>query len=221
MPSHREQAGNQETGIERILITSNGNGRGSYRFWESQRRWAAANRIYRSALSLLPGDSITRCTQDEFEAGYDRFLGVDALLRLKNGMILTLQEKFLTFPLSTVTVEYYQNPKTSERGDWFHLKAQLYFVGYDRAHLRCPAHPDHVDRETQSGICWKCGHVFLFQDWILLDWAKTVVCTNEGQFPWRDNRNKRDGARASFKYTEFFRITPDCILASSNREGIH
>jgi len=187
-------------GLQRIHIEKNLSGRGSWRFDFAQARWPAASQIYRQVFArlgmpLLPGDQLVRCTKEEFMAGYDHELGIDVLLKFESGMTATLQEKFLTFPrATTVTVEYMQNPETGEQGDWFTLKCQYYFVGYDTD-----------NSET-------------FNDWILLDWPAVQRATLQGRIQWHENRNRHDGARASFRYAYFDEIPPDCIVA---RYGQH
>lgn len=181
-------------GIERIHITEEVNGRGSWRFKWSQGRGDAANSLYRRIFDrlqtpLLPGEEPIECSLEEFEAGYDHELGIDVLLRFEGGMTATLQEKFLRFHLSTVTVEYMQNRATKEQGDWFNLKSQYYFVGYDRD-----------DSKT-------------FDDWILLDWPATMRATQQKRIRWYEKPNKRDGARASFRFAYFDRIPQECVVA--------
>lgn len=181
-------------GIERIHISDTVSGRGSWRFRWSQERWPAANSLYRQVFTemgspLLPEDADITCTMEEFDSGYDHALGIDVFLRFACGMTATLQEKFLSYKYSTVTVEYMQNPSTGEQGDWFNLKAQYYFVGYDRDGSKT------------------------FQDWILLDWPAVMRCTQQGRILWSENRNKQDGARASFRYVHFDNVPAECVVA--------
>ena len=64
----------------------------------------------------------------------DKEFAIDVRIKLANGMNLLGQEKFLSkkyASFASVTVEYYQNQFTKERGDWFRLGVQLYFVGYE------------------------------------------------------------------------------------------
>jgi len=182
-------------GIERIRITDKVQGRGAYRFPWSRKRQPEANRVYREIFRsigspLLPGTKEILCTKDEFEAGYDHALGIDVLLRFEGGFTATMQEKFLSFDkATTITVEYMQNPLTGEQGDWFNLKCQYYFVGYD----------------TDESLT--------FNDWILVDWPVLMRSTQQGLVRWYGNHNKRDGARASFKYAYFDAIPSSCVVA--------
>jgi hypothetical protein len=107
---------------------------------------------------------------------------------MPNGMILNGQEKFLSNKYShynSLTVEYMQNPMINEIGDWFKLAPQFYICGY-------------FNRDMTN-----------FDKYILVDWPKLVICTNNNIVTWRDNNNKDGRARASFKYVDFNDI-PDC-----------
>lgn len=184
-------------GISRINITTQNTGRGAYRFEKSRTMQSAANRLYRSIfeslnMPLLLGEELIDCTKDEFIAGYDYALGIDVILRLGGGTEMTLQEKFLFTKYNTVTVEYMQNPLTKEKGDWFNMKTQLYFVGYQSA---------------------DAGH---FQDWVLLDWLKVKMLTQQKKIVWNQPRqNKEDGAKANFIYLPIFSFPSECVLANS------
>jgi hypothetical protein len=183
-----------DVGIKRIEITDQMTGRGAWRFKESRKRQPAANSLYRFIFErrgtpLLPGYEVLRCTKNEFIAGYDYALGIDVILTLMDGQEMTMQEKFLFTTFKTVTVEYMQDPNNGEQGDWFNMKAQLYFVGYDRI--------EAMD----------------FQDWILLNWSSTQM---ETRIHWRMRPNNRDGARANFRYADFNRFPPNCVIACSD-----
>lgn len=180
-------------GITRIQITNTPNGRGSWRFIDSRRCFPAANKIYRDGFAkigapLEPSDDELRCTKEEFEAGYDYQLGIDVILKFTSGNTATIQEKFLFTLYRTVTVEYWQDWRTQEPGDWFNMKCQYYFTGYD---------------EKKSG---------LFNDWIMLDWARVMLATSQGRIRWNEKPNKEDGARASFRYVPFHELPTDTIV---------
>jgi hypothetical protein len=106
-------------------------------------------------------------------------------------MLLNGQEKYLSFKYSsfgTLTVEYMQNPQTKEKGDWFKLAPQFYFCGYFN------------ESETD------------FIKYVLVDWPKLVLNSNDGLIVWYDNKNQDGNARASFRYTYFKNIPDDCII---------
>lgn len=183
-------------GITRITITDQVSGRGAWRFAESQPLQPVANQLYRdtfmrAGLMLLPGDEENPTSGQEFDAGYDKQLGIDVFLRFASGMQATLQEKFLTTGdrFTTVTVEYYQDWRIQEPGDWFKMRCDYYFVGY---------HQRGVHR---------------FDKWILLDWPAIQRATTQGRISWQEMPNMRDNARASFKYTAFDDIPDECVIA--------
>ena len=181
-----------KAGIQRIAITDTVSGRGAWRFTKSQARQPAAIEIYREVFDgLLPGYEEMRCTSEEFTAGYDSQLGIDVILNFESGMTSTLQEKFLFTKFKTVTVEYMQDWRQEIPGDWFNLRAQYYFVGYDR-----------INANT-------------FQDWIILNWSVAQQLTTEGLIPWQLLYNKFDGARANAKFAKFDDFPARCVLARS------
>lgn len=180
-------------GITRIEITDKVIGRGAWRFAESRRLQPVANAMYRDAfaqmgMELMPGDTTIQCNSEEFAAGYDKQLGVDLFLRFKSGMQSSLQEKFLGTTYSTVTVEYYQNWRTKEQGDWFHMRVDYYFVGY------------HSDDNP------------FFDRWILLDWPAVQRATARDLIAWQERPNTRDGARSNFRYAHFWDFPADCFI---------
>lgn len=184
-------------GITRFIITDQITGPGSWRFEESKKRYPAAVKLYREIFEKLNAPLAPRyeeilVTRQEFEAGYDYELGIDVIFEFENGMKSTLQEKFLFKGWKTVTVEYMQNPLRNEEGDWFNLKAQYYFVGYDRI------------------------GALEFQDWILLNWPYTQLATQRDEINWRDGGNKNDGAKANFKYEYFGGFPGYCRVADSD-----
>jgi len=184
-----------KVGIQRVHIISQISGPGAQRFIDSQKLWPVANRLYREIFDsigapLVDGYERIECTLEEFKAGYDRFLGVDVLLTLETGQVLTLQEKFLMTSFRTATVEYYQRPQAQEEGDWFKLKCQLYFVGYNY-----PS-PDNQ-----------------FSTYVLLDWPRVVLATAQDRITWRVRGNQRQNAMANFKYCEIEGIPEDCTIA--------
>lgn len=182
------------------MITDVLTGRGAYRFHESQQLHSTANRLYRAVFAalkmpLLDGDAEVRCSGSEFAAGYDRFLGVDVILSFANsGRTATLQEKFLFTTWNTITVEYQNDPRAQIPGDWFTMRAQYYFCGYD---------------PQRRGILYP---------WMLVNFARLMEETDRGAVIWHDRRNKRDGAKASFRYVAFEHVPTSCIVAKSGSQ---
>lgn len=185
-------------GITRYIITNNFNGSGAWRFKRARKLWPAAMELYRAIFDywrspLQPGYEEIEISRDDFMAGYDRFLGIDLILKFDNGMESTLQEKFLFTTFDTVTVEYMDDWENEVEGDWFRLKAQYYFVGYQR----------EVALE--------------FDRWVLLNWAHTQLASNRRDFEWHEQYNQHDGARASFQWAVRGEIPNYCKLMDSER----
>jgi hypothetical protein len=186
-------------GITRFKITDNYNGRGRWRFEKSEARWPLANEIYKQIFNDLGmpienGDKIIECTKKEFEAGYDIELGIDILFSFLGGGQATMQEKILFTDYYTVTVEYYQDWRIEEEGDWFNLKCQYYSTLYDT------------------------NEDFHIDDGVILNWPQTQLATLQRRIKWYDNRNKKDGARASFKYAYFDKLPHDVVVARINNK---
>lgn len=138
------------------------------------------------------------CTIERFERSEDVILdikfAIDVKITLPNGMILTGQEKALTYPnrrYRTVTVEYWNDPETKQNpGDWFHLASQFYFCGYS----------------TQAGDG--------FDPWVILDWAQIVEATRRGRIIWKTQGNNHSNARANFKNTPMEDLPRRAIMYS-------
>lgn len=174
-----------KAGIERLNIINDVSGNGAYRFNIADPYHKYMNMVYRSIFNLYSDDIVVDCTPEEKLARYDIDFGVDIILNLNSGQPITIQEKVLTTSFDTVTVEYYQNWRTKEKGDWFKLKCDYYFVGY-------------IGPNNKLRI------------WILIDWNKLKL---QSQLKWDENFNQNDGAMASFRYLHFNQIPTDCIIA--------
>ena len=164
----------------------------------------AALRIYSR---LFPGCEV----QDLREAGkdvhvLDKEFGIDALVVLKNGQWLSLQEKYRKHS----TLEYakrmgiavdftqeYMNADGTEYespGEWFKLAAQLYFFGW--------ANSEETD----------------FEKWALLDIAqyKLLVENAGGLEKLGVKRNNKQHGRASFFAIPMNKLLP-AIVADYRR----
>lgn len=179
-------------GIERIAIDNPVKGSGAWRFDVAKNYTGYINRLYRHLFELADGESIAPCKPDDKLGRYDRDFGVDVILSLKSGQTITVQEKVLTTNYDTVTVEYYQNGITGEQGDWFKLKCDLYFVGYASG------------KKDTSGE-------YVLDRFILLDWL--LVRIAHDNIGWMIRENKKDGAKANFKYAKFSQFPDYCTIA--------
>lgn len=181
------------SGIARIHITDAFTGSGRGRLDQARETEPVADELYRIifdhiGMPLQPGTDVIECTRSEFMAGYDYELGIDVNLRFMSDQTATLQEKFLNFDQYTLTVEYMQDWRTGIRGDWFKLKAQYYFCGYPNR-----------DRTE-------------FKDGVLVNWTSLQSATSQGRIRWYENKNKADGARASFRWVPFDKIPADVLV---------
>lgn len=123
----------------------------------------------------------------------DKLYSIDTVITLENGMLITVQEKVGSYLYATrknLTIEYEQNPATHEKGDWYHMAAQVYFVGFAN--------------EALTG----------WMSWIMVDWIRIVIATKRGLLKWKDKNNLDGKARASFRFVFFNEIPASCILAS-------
>lgn len=179
-------------GIQRVVITPTPN---NWRFKEAMRRWPMTYDLYRQVFAdlnmpLLDGVEEIECSKDEAFGRLDRELGIDVILSWPNGMRACLQEKILLTTFDTATVEYMNDPRTGEKGDWFHLMPNYYLVAYSqKASLE-------------------------FRRWVLLDWAALQRETLRGNIHWQIRPNQ-GGARSNFKFVPFEKIPQSCIIACS------
>lgn len=145
-----------------------------------------ADAIYKSISWVV---SVTRENGSELDIKH----AIDAKLTTNTGQVLTLQEKFLSCSCAkykSVTIEYEQNQHTGERGDWFKLAPQLYFVGY-------------FNKDDTS-----------FEPYVLLNTTNLVIATNSGAIKWNLNANKDGHALASFKWCKMDDLPDDVVLDS-------
>ncbi len=121
----------------------------------------------------------------------DQHFAIDVTITMSNGMVLNVQEKFLSYVFAkynSLTVEYMQNPVTFEKGDWFKIAAQIYLCAYFN--------------EAMDD----------FYSYALINWTKLVVYTNDMIIKWNTNVNNNGRAKASFKYINFNNIPLDCFI---------
>jgi len=149
------------------------------------------NDIYRRVF----GDAISIERFDHTENYLlDKEFAIDVRVTHPNGLILTGQEKALSYEYKSyesLTVEYMQNHQTQEKGDWFKMAVQFYFTGY-------------LNKAVTG-----------FDLWVIADWSKVVLGTASGRIQWYENSNTKSQARASFKYCNMAKLPGDCIISSS------
>lgn len=191
-------------GITRFKIKGEYTTPGGQRFIDAMKYWDRANNLYRQIFAcvkmpLFDGEEIIECTREEFEAGYDYQLGIDLILRPIGYCESTLQEKFLFTSFNTLTIEHCNDWLTLTPGDWYKLKANYYFVGYDKEQI--------------------CGTLY---PWILVNWQELVHQTALGHIAWklRGNDVAKVGARASFMYVPFNKVPNKAVLLSSEQSKL-
>lgn len=165
---------------------------GQWRFEQSQSKLRdAANRIF---TINLDGQEIKWLDEDEDEVIHplDQYFDIDCIIKSGNGMIQTVQAKFLSYDkigFNSITIEYMNDEDKGIEGDWFHCAAQWYFVGY------------------------ACKSNTYFDKWVILNWPAVIDATVQGNVVWQGPRhNKKDNAKASFKYIDFWDLPDYCKL---------
>jgi len=160
----------------------------------------------------------------------DKERGIDLSCQFDNGMVIYGQTKTLSYNQSrfaSVTVEYMNNPRVNEEGDWFSLGCQIYCCGY------CSKALDKLVNDVRSKLklyqCFdidsiaeisqQCGIDNLIEqeealiNWVILDWYKVIEATQKGLLNWHHNKNKRSGL-ADFKYVFIRDLLTNCIIAT-------
>jgi len=129
----------------------------------------------------------------------DRERGIDGSFKVMGtcGMSMSFSEKCLSYDQSrynSVTIELHNDSSARTPGDWHTIRAELYLVSYLN--------------EDGSGL----------DRWMLLDMAAIKLATAKSGRLWREGKNAKDGARASFAWLEandLFSIAPFAVLAQS------
>jgi len=127
--------------------------------------------------------------EDEF---LDRRMHIDVLLRLKNGITLTGQEKVLRNKFSrfnTFTIEFYQNRFTKEKGEFFNLGAQFFLHGYWNV--------------NEDG----------FEKWYIIKVLDFLLYLRRFSIQELQRHTKKSSGRASFFCVKYEEIPQDFIFA--------
>jgi hypothetical protein len=143
------------------------------------------HRLYREILPLAEGEATIETTFQKLQGTYDWCEGIDVILRLKDGSKLTLQEKILTLGFETITVE--ERKGYGKEGAWYYCSAQLYFC--------CEKDNDDV-----------------IVRYVLVDFARLKILTNQGKIDWKFRVNKNQEAN-EFRYIPMKDIPEECIIA--------
>jgi len=157
----------------------------------------SANKLYQAIfkeLSMPLIDSnveIISCTKDEAVSRYDWQQGIDVILQFSDGTKSTMQEKYLTWHQSTLTVE--TSKSSGADGAWKYCTAQYYFIGYAR-------------RLKEFGDS-------SFQDWILVDWPALQRADRMQLLKWQENQCHNNNRRSQFKWIHFDGIPANCVIS--------
>ena len=145
--------------------------------------------IYQS----LWGDDILISRNSEY---FDKVYGIDTRVVFGNGMLLSIQEKALSWNFAakqTLTIEYMQN--IAEQGNWFLSLPQLYFCGY------------LVEDRTA------------FDSYVLVNYPTLVLWTAKTGGKWSEPLQNKQSL-ASLIFIRFVDIPPHCVIASKTRRTI-
>lgn len=147
----------------------------------------ACDEIYKSVFGAI---GIKR-TQD---SALDMDLGIDVILTLPSGSILTGQEKALSHQFehhNTFTMEFYQNRDTKEKGEFFKIASQFYLSGYIN--------------EQQNA----------FTSWHIINLCNLIRWLGEYPTSQYEKVSKPSTGYASFLAIPYKNIPIDCIIAKS------
>lgn len=123
------------------------------------------NEIYKE---VFDPQSIVRLSDGETHF-LDKFFSIDGWVELKQGCILTFQEKMRRYHIYTryrdLTMEIFSNKPQDIKGDWFHIAADLYFCGYS-------------NKEETMIIDYHIVKLLPLKLWIAKNWDKSEIREN-------------------------------------------
>lgn len=126
----------------------------------------------------------------------DMEFAIDVVVSLANGSIITGQEKALSYSnikYGTLTMEFYQNRNTKERGEFFKIASQFYLSGYANSSL--------------NG----------FASWHILDMVRLIPWINSAyNLEQLETMSKPSSGLASFIAIPYEDIPEYCYLARSD-----
>jgi len=129
----------------------------------------------------------------------DGKFSIDVILTLNGGVIITGQEKFRSFEAyerygGEATIEFYQNPKKKEKGEFFHLASQFYLWGFSNF--------------EETG----------FLRYFCLDVLKLMLAISSDRISYRVYENHIH-SKASFIAFRLEDVPADCILFEGGKRG--
>jgi len=192
--------------------------------------------LWRRAIKSVfpPIDNIRWINQDDEDFQLDKKRSVDVTIRFPNESLLYGQVKSLSYKYSgfrTLTVEYYDDPQTGEKGDWFSLGSHFYCCGFctqklqdkvEKCQRRIRSYEGNIDDYfrrliEEYGIdCLTVDQAF--DSWIIVNWTELVLKTQRGLIKWRTNKNESRG-KADFKFCKMEDIPRDCVIGGNYEHG--
>lgn len=126
----------------------------------------------------------------------DRLNHIDVTLLLRHGQKIRGQEKALRadkVTFNTVTIEYWQNRHTRDKGEFFHLDSHFYLSGY-------------LDETETHYTQWIVVDVLRLHQWICQTWSESKIL---------DHIRPTSHSNASFLAIPVDEIPDGCIIAKS------
>jgi len=188
-------------GIERIKIKSDNDWCGNYQQInrdlepEADRNYI---KLFNDIGMPLAGNETKNiyCEKKDMNGRYDWEEGIDVILHFADGTRATMQEKYLTYHISTMTFE--TKKSSGKQGAWYYCTAQYYFIAYAKKY-------------NEGDIS--------FQDWMLINLPALHAIDMKTKINWKSNVNKKYKRSASFKYIEFDNV-PECCVIARKLEGV-
>jgi len=97
-----------------------------------------SNEVDKIYKTIYPVAKINRSTYSETltkQLFCDKYLGIDTIIELTNGSVISAQEKLRNVKVlekypPSLCIELMNDDNKNEKGEWFYAIPQLYFVGY-------------------------------------------------------------------------------------------
>ena len=151
----------------------------------------ACDRVLCEVFNVQP-DQIKRFKKGEHDFILDTEFHIDLKITLKNNSQVTGQEKALShefYKFRTFTMEFYQNWRTKEPGEFFKIASQFYLHGYSD----------------------KTG--FEFAEWKIIDLFRLIYWLRETPIERLEAKTRRaSGSRASFLWMDYDKIPQAFIV---------
>jgi hypothetical protein len=167
-------------------------------YQQSLRMRPACNRVLCEVFGVTE-DKIIRFEKEGGPHVLDREFAIDLKVLLPSGGQVSGQEKALSFSCykwKTFTIEFWQNRKTQEPGEWFKIASQFYLSGYS-------------DASGCEFVEWKIVHMLPLLTWLRRCNPQKLAskCKASG------------GSRAAFLPIPYNKLPSECIFAAGAGAG--